>query len=238
MWTCKDGANNPVTVTNSAVTVGKNAQVTCEITNTRDLAKLAVVKKVDGGASVPADWKLSAIAAAPNAGKNIVDRAGNITTLAEVYAGTEYTLSENRAGQLHRRQLGLHRAPASPSTATATRSPWPRTPRSPARSPTPVTWPKLAVVKKVDGGASVPADWKLSAKADAPNAGKNIVDRAGNITTLAEVYAGTEYTLSENRAGQLHRQQLGLHRHRCHPERQQGHRRQERRGHLRDHQHP
>ena len=60
--------------------------------------KLAVVKKVDGGASVPADWKLSAIAAAPNAGKNIVDRAGNITTLAEVYAGTEYTLSEDGPG--------------------------------------------------------------------------------------------------------------------------------------------
>ncbi|MBK6761965.1 MAG: VWA domain-containing protein [Micrococcales bacterium] len=165
VWTCKDGANNPVTVTNSAVTVAKNAQVTCEITNTRDLAKLAVVKKVDGGASVPADWKLSAIAAAPNAGKNIVDRAGNITTLAEVYAGTEYTLSEDGPGNY-------------------TASNWVCTGTGVTQNGNKVTvakngevtceitntrdLAKLAVVKKVDGGASVPADWRLSAIAAAP----------------------------------------------------------------------
>ncbi len=194
-WSCTNGVN----VSNgNQITVPKGTQTECTITNTRDLAKLAVVKKVDGGASVPADWKLSAIAAAPNAGKNIVDRAGNITTLAEVYAGTEYTLSEDGPGNY-------------------TASNWVCTGTGVTQNGNKVTvakngevtceitntrdLAKLAVVKKVDGGASVPADWKLSAIAAAPNAGKNIVDRAGNITTLAEVYAGTEYTLSEDGPG-------------------------------------
>src|SRR5690606_28670578 len=68
-WQC---TGTGVTQNGNKVTVAKNGEVTCEITNTRDLAKLAVVKKVEGGASVPADFKLSAKAAAPNDGKNIV----------------------------------------------------------------------------------------------------------------------------------------------------------------------
>src|SRR5690606_9306926 len=76
-WQC---TGTGVTQNGNKVTVAKNGEVTCEITNTRDLAKLAVVKKVEGGASVPADFKLSAKAAAPTRGKTVVDRAGNIST--------------------------------------------------------------------------------------------------------------------------------------------------------------
>ncbi|MBK6761964.1 MAG: hypothetical protein IPG68_01175 [Micrococcales bacterium] len=186
------------------------------------------MKKVDGGASVPADWKLSAIAAAPNAGKNIVDRAGNITTLAEVYAGTEYTLSEDGPGNY-------------------TASNWVCTGTGVTQNGNKVTvakngevtceitntrdLAKLAVVKKVDGGASVPADWKPR---PSPQPQRRQEHRRPGRQHHHPGRGLRRHRVHpvRVRAGQLHRQQLGLHRHRCHPERQQGHRRQERRGHL------
>ena len=197
-WQC---TGTGVSQTGSKVTVAKGGEVTCEITNTRDLAKLAVVKKVDGGASVPADWKLSAKAAAPNADKNIVDRDGNITTLAEVYAGTQYTLSETGPGNYTASDWKCEDADGPVTVTGGNKVTLAKNAEVTCEITNKRDLAKLAVVKKVDGGANVPADWKLSAKAAAPNADKNIVDRDGNITTLAEVYAGTQYTLSETGPG-------------------------------------
>ena len=197
-WKC---TGTGVSQNGNKVTVAKGGEVTCEITNTRDLAKLAVVKKVDGGASVPADWKLSAKAAAPNADKNIVDRAGNITTLAEIYAGTEYTLSETGPGNYTASNWKCTDAQGAPVTSTGGKVTVAKNAEVTCEITNTRDLAKLAVVKKVDGGSNVPADWKLSAIAAAPNADKNIVDRAGNITALAEIYAGTEYTLSETGPG-------------------------------------
>ncbi len=197
-WQC---TGTGVSQNGNKVTVAKGGEVTCEITNTRDLAKLAVVKKVDGGASVPADWKLSAKAAAPNADKNIVDRDGNITTLAEVYAGTQYTLSETGPGNYTASDWKCEDADGPVTVTGGNKVTLAKNAEVTCEITNKRDLAKLAVVKKVDGGANVPADWKLSAKAAAPNADKNIVDRDGNITTLAEVYAGTEYTLSETGPG-------------------------------------
>ena len=47
--------------------MAKGSKVTCEITNTRDLAELKLLKKVtgDNGDKAPGDWDLTATAAAP-----------------------------------------------------------------------------------------------------------------------------------------------------------------------------
>ena len=192
-WSCTNGVN----VSNgNQITVPKGTQTECTITNTRDLAKLAVVKKVDGGASVPADWKLSAKAAAPNTDKNIVDRAGNITTLAEVYAGTEYTLSEDGPGNYtasawqctgtgvsqNGNKVSVAKGGEATCEITNTRD-----------------LAELKLVKKVtgDNGDKAPGAWDLTAAAAAPNNGKNFTVK-GDAGTFQGVFAGTEYTLSEN----------------------------------------
>ena len=178
-------------------------KVTCEITNDRDLAELAVVKKVDGGASVPADWKLSAKAAAPLNNKNIVDRAGNITALAEIYAGTEYTLSET--GPANYTQDGDW--VCKTSTGVVVPSAGDKVSLAKGSKVTcEVTNTRdtadLKLVKKVtgDNNAKAPGDWDLSADAAAPNDGKNFTVK-GDADTYNSVFAGTEYTLSETGPG-------------------------------------
>ena len=54
-WVCKTaaGADYPVTGGNT-VNLTKNAEVTCTVTNDRDLAKLAVVKNVASGTATEA----------------------------------------------------------------------------------------------------------------------------------------------------------------------------------------
>ncbi|TXH30922.1 MAG: VWA domain-containing protein [Actinobacteria bacterium] len=56
----------------------------------------------------------------------------------------------------------------------------------------------LRLKKVVSGGSATPADWLLSAKADAPFDTKNIVDIPGSNDAYAEVYADELYTLSES----------------------------------------
>ncbi len=178
-------------------------KVTCEITNDRDLAELAVVKKVDGGASVPADWQLSAKAAAPLNNKNIVDRAGNITILAEGLRGHRVHPVRGRSGQLHRQRLGLQDLDRRHG------------PRRPADKVTLATGSKvtceitntrdladLKLLKKVkgDNGDKAPGDWDLTATAAAPDDGKNFTVE-GDADIYNSVFAGTQYTLSETGPG-------------------------------------
>ena len=56
----------------------------------------------------------------------------------------------------------------------------------------------LRLKKIVSGGSAVPADWLLSAKADKPFDGKNIIDIPGSNDAYAEVYADELYSLSES----------------------------------------
>ncbi|MBK6761955.1 MAG: hypothetical protein IPG68_01125 [Micrococcales bacterium] len=132
----------------------------------------------------------------PNAGKNIVDRAGNITTLAEVYAGTEYTLSEDGPGNY-------------------TASNWVCTGTGVTQNGNKVTVAKngevtceitntrdlaqLKLVKQVEGKNN-PDDWTLTAKAAAPDDGLNISTPGGS-GQFEDVYAGSEYTLAETGPG-------------------------------------
>ena len=56
----------------------------------------------------------------------------------------------------------------------------------------------LRLKKIVSGGSAVPADWLLSAKADKPFDGKDIIDIPGSNDAYAEVYADELYSLSES----------------------------------------
>ena len=198
-WSCDKG----VTVTGGKITVpAGTTDVTCEITNRRDLAKLAVVKKVDGGASVPADWKLSAMAAAPNADKNIVDRAGNITTLAEIYAGTQYTLSETGPGNYTASDWKCEDADGPVTVTDGNKVTLDKNAEVTCEITNTRDAAELKLLKKVkgDNGDKAPGDWDLTATAAAPNDGKNFTV-AGDADTYNSVFAGTQYTLSETGPG-------------------------------------
>ncbi|TXH40255.1 MAG: hypothetical protein E6Q90_14505 [Actinobacteria bacterium] len=56
----------------------------------------------------------------------------------------------------------------------------------------------LRLKKQVEGGSASPAEWLLSATADAPFNGKNIVDVPGDNDAYTEVYADELYTLTES----------------------------------------
>ena len=93
-WICTGGGTF---VAPNKITVPLGGAVTCTITNTDDTPTLKLVKTVtnnDGGTAVADDWTLSAAAAAPNDGRNF-NNLGGSGTFNDVFAGAQYTLSEN-----------------------------------------------------------------------------------------------------------------------------------------------
>ncbi len=170
----------------------------CDVFNERNLAKLALVKQVEGGDATKADFKLSATGSPGD--KDIVDRPGNDTSLATVYAGTEYTLSES--GPPNYSQVGMwvckdaqDQIVGSGNKVTLDRN---------AEVTCTVTnsrdLAELKLVKQVDGGTAVPDDWTLSAEAEAPLNDRNFSNSGGS-GDFEKVYTNTLYTLGEDGPG-------------------------------------
>ena len=150
------------------INLTSGANVACEITNDRDLAKLAVVKKVASGTATEAQFKLSAKGTPSD--RDITNRDGNVTTLADVYAGIDYTLSENGPANYSqtgnwvcKTAAGADYPVTGGNTVTLTKN---------AQVTCTVTndrdLAKLAVVKKVASGTATEAQFKLSAKGTRP----------------------------------------------------------------------
>ena len=202
IWTCVDAQDAPVAVTSNKVQVPAGGQVTCEITNTRNAAQLKLVKKVDpAGSADVALWKLSAKAAAPLDGKNIVDAPGGTGTFRSVYSATDYTLSES--GSVANFTNGTIwtcvDAQDAPVAVTSNKVQVPAGGQVTCEITNTRNAAQLKLVKKVDpAGSADVALWKLSAKAAAPLDGKNIVDAPGGTGTFRSVYSATDYTLSES----------------------------------------
>jgi len=98
-WVCKDDADADVTVTNDEVTLVKDAEVTCTITNTfddgtvpADTSTLTLVKALAGDATadVETDWTLTATGPDPISGAT-----GDASITAAVVESGSYTLSES-----------------------------------------------------------------------------------------------------------------------------------------------
>jgi hypothetical protein len=89
---CTSGATTvgPQTTMPMEITVNKDENWICTITNTRKYATLALVKEVVGGSAAPTDWLCSA------AGPTPISGAGGVAA-TQVLPGT-YTLSESAAG--------------------------------------------------------------------------------------------------------------------------------------------
>ena len=204
LWTCKDTAANnaPVAVTQGSVSVGYAQEVTCEITNARNTAQLKLVKKVDpAGSADVTQWKLSALAAAPLDGKNIVDAAGGTGTFRSVFSATDYTLSESGsvANFTNGTSWTCVNAQGAPVTVTSNKVQVPAGGQVTCEITNARNTAQLKLVKKVDpAGSADVTQWKLSALAAAPLDGKNIVDAAGGTGTFRSVFSATDYTLSES----------------------------------------
>ncbi|MBK6761959.1 MAG: VWA domain-containing protein [Micrococcales bacterium] len=190
-WSCDKG----VTVTGGKITVpAGTTDVTCEITNTRNTAKLKLVKKVDGGTAVPNDWTLTATG--PNGAPNVSNLGGQ-GTLTTVWSGVEYTLAENPNPGAN------YTASAWTCDSGVTVTGGKITLTKGAEVTCEITntrnLAELKLVKKVtgDNGDKAPGAWDLTAAAAAPNNGKNFTVK-GDADTFQGVFAGTEYTLSEN----------------------------------------
>ncbi len=204
-WVC---TGTGVTQTGDSVTVPKDGQGTCTLTNQRNTAQLSLEKKVSGGDKSPGDWTLKAqtTEAAPLTDKDI-SRAGDITTPAGVYSGIDYVLSEvGGAG------TGNY-TPGSWSCLTV-----PGGVEVPVAAGNKINLTSGASVaceitntrdtgelrlKKVvtgDNGAKGPVDWNLTATAAAPLEGKNFTV-AGDNDGFAPVFAGTSYALTESGPG-------------------------------------
>jgi hypothetical protein len=176
------------------IALKSDESASCDVFNKRNLAKLALVKKVDGGTATKADFKLSATGTPSD--KDIVDRPGDDASLATVYAGTEYTLSES--GPPNYSQVGSwvckdaqNQTVGSGNKVTLDNG---------AEVTCAVTnnrdLAELKLVKEVEGGTAVADDWTLTAKADPPLNDRNISTLGGS-GDFEKVYTNTSYTLDE-----------------------------------------
>ena len=193
------------------VTVGNNADVTCTLTNTRNTAKISLVKQVEGKGD-PADWTLTAD---PQniTGQNPVSGNGDPNSPDAVkeevvFTGT-YTLSEDgpdkyTPGQWVCLPLTNGDQAVAPSEVADA-----------LNEGDSITLEKgdnivctiintrdlaeLKLIKQVEGKDD-PNDWTLTAKAEAPDNELNISTPGGS-GKFETVYAQTEYTLAETGPG-------------------------------------
>jgi len=179
-WSCDNG----VTVTGGTITLTEGQTgVTCTINNDDNPSSLKLVKTVDnddGGNAVVADFQLF-ISGAP------VDSGVVNARFAGDWVASETTLSGYTPGDWGgdcdadgsiTLALGQH------ATCTITNDD---------------VAPTLKLVKQVNndnGGDGVPADWTLTAIAEAPSDGRNYSE-LGNHGTFETVYANTVYVLTE-----------------------------------------
>ena len=94
IWSCIGGGTF---VSPNKITVPLGGAVTCTIVNTDDTPTLKLVKTVtnnDGGVAEAKDFTLSAVAGAPNDGRDF-NSATDTPVFHNVFGGTVYTLSES-----------------------------------------------------------------------------------------------------------------------------------------------
>ncbi|MBK6761963.1 MAG: hypothetical protein IPG68_01170 [Micrococcales bacterium] len=164
---------------------------------------MRLVKKVtgDNNANPPAEWDLSAAASAPNDGKNFTVQ-GDADTFQGVFAGTEYTLSEDGPGSYTASAWVCEDEQGAPVSSTGGKV----TVTTGAKVTCEITndrnTAELKLVKKVtgDNDAKGPNDWTLSADATAPLNDKNFSNLGGQ-GTFKSVYTAIDYTLSESGPG-------------------------------------
>lgn len=183
------------------VTLKSDESVSCEVYNMRGYAELKLVKQVEG--ADPDSWTLTAKADEPNDDRNISTPGGS-GDFETVYAGAEYTLGET--GPDNYSQSGDWVCTAEPREEVQlteqdlpvnngdklTLHPYDRVTCTIVNVRDTA---ELKLVKQVSGAN--PNDWTLSAKAAAPDDGKNFSTPGGS-GAFQEVYAGTPYTLSES----------------------------------------
>ena len=166
-------------------------------------AELRLVKKTDPSAVNANLWTLKAEAAAPLEGKNFSNPGGS-GVANSVFVDTPYTLSETGGPE-------GYTASAWRCTKAGEDTPYP------GQNGSTVTvggedsvvceitnthdTAQLKLKKTVTGdGQKSPADWNLTAAADAPFAQKNFTV-AGSNDSFSSVYSDTAYTLSESGPG-------------------------------------
>ncbi|MBK6761962.1 MAG: hypothetical protein IPG68_01165 [Micrococcales bacterium] len=189
--------------TGGKLTLDKGDKVTCEITNDRDLGELKLVKKVtgDNGDKAPADWDLSAAAAAPLNGYNFTV-AGDADTFKTVFSNTEYTLSESGPGNCTASTWTCKNGLGDPVSVTDGKVKVGKSAKVTCEITNDRNTAELKLVKKVtgDNDAKGPNDWTLSADATAPLNDKNFSNLGGQ-GTFKSVYSAIDYTLSESGPG-------------------------------------
>ena len=198
-WSCDGGVMD---ATNTKVTVALGAQVTCTIVNTDDTPQLKLVKSVvndNGGTAVADNWTLYAAAAAPNNGRNF-NNLGGSGSFQNVFAGAEYTLSENPNPGTGYSSTGQWSCDGGTLDATKTKVTVALGEHVTCTIVNNDMKPQLKLVKYVvnnDGGTKTAADWKLSAAAASPKDGRNF-DSQTATPVFHDVFANAEYTLSED----------------------------------------
>jgi len=202
-WSCEAvGDTQQPTLDGNVVTVPKNGQVKCEITNTRDTAKLKLVKVVEGKGD-PNDWELTATG--PDGAPNVKNLGGEGKS-ETVWSGVEYKLAETGPGKYtpsawsclaneNTDQVSADKVEGELNegdsitleknadvVCTITNS------RNTAQ---------LKLVKKVSSGKAQADEFTLSAKAEAPDNDLNFSNKGGS-GDFQQVFAETEYTLAES----------------------------------------
>ena len=188
------------------ITLGAGQTVTCTFTNTKQTAWLRLQKDVGGGSAKPEDWLLTADAAAPFDGKNIDKVSGDNVDYDEVYAGVTYKLSESDgpANYTPGDKWVCVTDEIDDAAITSVVDPGDEVSLEPGEYKTCTivnsrNLAQLKLVKQVKG-KNAADDWTLSAKAVAPDDGLNFSNKGGS-GKFEDVYAGTEYTLSETGPG-------------------------------------
>ena len=94
-WTCTGGT----VTTGGVVTVAKDANVTCQITNTAVMPEITLVKVVDqgasGGSAAPTAWTLSAAPATANQTSGVTGTMGAAAVTNKAVKVGQYNLSES-----------------------------------------------------------------------------------------------------------------------------------------------
>jgi hypothetical protein len=187
VWDCGAQGNGL-----TSVNLATGDDVTCTITNTRDTAKLTLVKNVSGGSADKASWTLTATGDA-GTGATVISGAGGATNAAAP-TGT-YTLAETGsvAGYTNGSSWNCGVGQASVTSVTLTKG---------ADVTCAITNTRdtatLTLVKSVSGGTAVATSWTLTATGDASTGATVISGASGDAAVTAQTVPTGPYALTES----------------------------------------
>jgi hypothetical protein len=187
-WSCDAGTQQ-----GASIIVPKGTKVTCTVINSRDVALLRLVKKVEGKAD-PDRWELAAQPAERAAPS--VRNAGATGVFEEVWTSVEYTLSESGPADYTSGGWTCQDDGGGPALNTGDRITLTKGMKVTCTVLNVRDTAELKLVKQVTGKGN-PDDWTLEAQARAPEDDKD-VSTPGASGTFQSVYSGIPYTLSES----------------------------------------